>query len=686
MVVIRPGSTRPAGRVRPGTPTGPPEPTERVAHRARRPDRRGAAVRTLVAVLVLMVAAAGCASANVTATSPDPAGLGVAGTVPVGDADTGPVQGGGYPDPAGDPAHLTDVRTAGQDGFDRIVLEFAETVPGYRVTYTEPPVRAAGSGAVVPIEGQAYLQITTTPASTADLSGAEPRTTYTGPDRLRPPGGEVVTEVVQTGDFESRLTWTAGLTERLPYAVQVFRGPPRLVVDVLHDSGGGRDGNGQDGDGHLRPIGEAGTDDVAADGTAAPVTLTDVRLGAHDGFDRIVFETAGGGRAGWEIGYTDQPRAPGSGAPIEVPGAATLGITLTDVALPGDAPPGTPPWDGPQRQRIEGAQVLTELVEDTLYEGRYAFYAGLTGMQPFAVGRLDDPQRIVVDVLTGEPAPDRPVALTQRCEGPATAVSYPRSWSTNPGDAVAPCTRFAPQPIDPPEGTDARVAPIAVSVEPTPFFRLASPDPATEQDRAVTVVDGRQAVRIERVATGDGLYPQGTRTTSYLVDLGAGVDDGPGTLVANTVGIGGTDHGRDVAVLDRMVRTMEITAGSPAQESVVAAYSGGGGAFTVTATMRDGQVCLRIPPDGAENCVAPPTATGVTTVPLALVGDRRVTAGVAGERVFRMEFAQADGDTLAVLPAPVPESATAGFAVPLAPAETGGLRWSGADGSELGSR
>ncbi|WP_300014340.1 hypothetical protein [Pseudonocardia sp.] len=668
-----------------------PSPTPAPAPAGRHPTPatgRRRSRRTLAAALTLMVAAAGCASAEVSTVPPDPAGLGAGGTAPVGDADPGPVQGGGYPDPAGGPAQLTDVRAAGQDGFDRIVLEFADTVPGYRVSYTEPPVREAGSGAVVPIEGQAFLQIRTTPASTVDLSGDEPRTTYSGPDRLAPPRAEAVTEVVRTGDVESQLTWTAGVTDRLPYAVQVFRGPPRLVVDVLHESGNGQNGDGQngDGDGRLRPIGEAGTDDVAADGTAAPVTLTDVRLGAHDGFDRIVLETAGGGRAGWEIGYTDRPRAQGSGAPIEVPGAATLGITLTNVALPGDAPPDTAPWDGPQRQRIEGAQVLTELVEDTLYEGRYAFYAGLTGTRPFAVGRLDDPQRIVVDVLTGQPAPDRPVALTQRCDGPATAVSYPQGWSTNPGDAVAPCTRFAPQPIDPQPETDARAAPIAVSAESTPYFRLASPDPATEQDRAVTVVDGRQAVRIERVATGEGLYPQGTPTTSYLIDLSEGVDDGPGTLVANAVGIGGTDHERDVAVLDRMVRTMEITAGSPAEESVVAAYSGGGGAFTVTATTRDGQVCLRIPPDGAENCVAPPAATEVATVPLTLVGDRQVTAGVAGDRVFRVEFAQTDGDPLAVLPAPVPDSGTGGFAVPLGPAETGGLTWSGPDGSELGSR
>ncbi|WP_324277184.1 AMIN-like domain-containing (lipo)protein [Blastococcus brunescens] len=70
------------------------------------------------------------------------------------------------------------------------------------------------------------------------------------------------------------------------------------------------------------------------------MTLTDVSLGGHDGFDRIVFELAGEGEAGWRVGYVDQPRAQGSGAPVPVPGAAALEITLTNVALPGDAPEG----------------------------------------------------------------------------------------------------------------------------------------------------------------------------------------------------------------------------------------------------------------------------------------------------------------------------------------------------------
>ena len=60
-------------------------------------------------------------------------------------------------------------------------------------------------------------------------------------------------------------------------------------------------------------------DESAAEGSRPPLTLTDVRIGAHDGFDRIVFELAGDGQAGWQVGFTGAPRSQGSGRPVDVP-------------------------------------------------------------------------------------------------------------------------------------------------------------------------------------------------------------------------------------------------------------------------------------------------------------------------------------------------------------------------------
>ncbi|WP_346622883.1 hypothetical protein [Blastococcus montanus] len=471
---------------------------------------------------------------------------------PVGDPGTSAVQGGGFPDVGRPVAHLTDVRAAEHEGFDRVVLEFeGDRVPSYRVSYVEPPVTQDASGRPVEIEGDAFLEVRTTPASTVDLSGERPEQIYEGADRIEPAGGTVVTEVVQTGDFEANMAWTVGLTDRTPYGVAVFQDPPRLVVDVRHPS--------EDGAGTLQPIGDGDTAESIATGDGPLVALTDVRLGAHEGFDRIVFEVAGEGEAGWRVGYTDDPRAQGSGAPVEVPGEAVLGITLTNLALPGDAPEGVQPWDGPDQQEIAGATVLDTLVEDTLFEGHYTFFAGVDRERPFAVGALTSPQRIVVDILAEEPA--APVALSQRCESPAGfAISYPESWSVNSGETVPACTRFAPEPFTVPAGTDARVGAVTASVEPVPFDRVAGSGPDEVQSRTETTVGGRTAVRIERVSSGEGLWPEGVRTTSYVVDLGEG-DDGPSTLVVNTVGLPQFDYARNVRVLDRMVETLEFTEG-----------------------------------------------------------------------------------------------------------------------------
>ncbi|CCG02961.1 AMIN-like domain-containing (lipo)protein [Blastococcus saxobsidens] len=321
-------------------------------------------------------------------------------------------------------------------------------------------------------------------------------------------------------------------------------------------SGEPSDEPSDDGSEALEPVGAGDTAESVAQGNGPPVALTDVRLAAHEGFDRIVFEVAGEGEAGWEIGYTDEPRAQGSGAPVEVPGDAVLGITLTNIALPGDAPEDVQPWEGAAQLTAAGAAVLDTLVEDTLFEGRYTFFAGLDRQRPFAVGSLPSPQRIVVDVLADELT--APVGLSQRCESPAGfSISYPEGWSVNSGLTVPACTRFAPEPFTVPPGTDARVGAVTASVESIPFDRVAGSGSADVRSRSETTVDGRAAVRIERVSSGEGLWPEGVRTTSYVVDLGEG-EDGPRTLVVNTIDLRQFDYARNVRVLDRMVGTLEF--------------------------------------------------------------------------------------------------------------------------------
>jgi hypothetical protein len=158
------------------------------------------------------------------------------GTVePVGTPGVGTVHEGGFPSAAGETAHLVDVRAARHHGFDRVVLEFrGDQVPGYRVGYVAPPVREDGTGSVMAVAGEEFLELRLTPASAFDLGAATPAPTYTGPDRIEPPDTGAIAELVMTGDFEANLAWTIGLDRRAPFAVTVFRAPLRLVVDVMH--------------------------------------------------------------------------------------------------------------------------------------------------------------------------------------------------------------------------------------------------------------------------------------------------------------------------------------------------------------------------------------------------------------------------------------------------------------------
>lgn len=125
---------------------------------------------------------------------------------------------------------LVDVRVGVHDGFDRVVLEFADDVPGYTVKYVELPVLEDGSGDEVDLpDAEAAVQIALTPASGFDMDAGEP--TYTGPRIVTNDTSAEVTSAVSTGDFEAVLSWAVGLRNEVPFKVTTLDSPARLVVD-----------------------------------------------------------------------------------------------------------------------------------------------------------------------------------------------------------------------------------------------------------------------------------------------------------------------------------------------------------------------------------------------------------------------------------------------------------------------
>jgi hypothetical protein len=164
-------------------------------------------------------------------TEPDAGGPGSKpGIDPMPDAGTTPVS---VPRPAIEPAALTDVRVARQEGYDRVVFEFADSpaAPGYAVGYVDDPVIADPSGEPVPVSGDHFLEVRMDPASGVVLGPDTVTETYTGPTRIPGPGSEI-TEVVRAGDFEAVMTWVIGTQDQVDFRVFTLSSPTRVVVDV----------------------------------------------------------------------------------------------------------------------------------------------------------------------------------------------------------------------------------------------------------------------------------------------------------------------------------------------------------------------------------------------------------------------------------------------------------------------
>lgn len=125
---------------------------------------------------------------------------------------------------------LMDVRAAAHEDFDRVVFEFADSRPGYRVEYVDEAI-ACGSGIPVEVAGGALLRVRMQPATAHDEAGMP-----TFPSQEVTPGLWSILAVVQTCDFEGEVTWVVGLTEEVDFVLSTYPDPFRIVIDVAHPS------------------------------------------------------------------------------------------------------------------------------------------------------------------------------------------------------------------------------------------------------------------------------------------------------------------------------------------------------------------------------------------------------------------------------------------------------------------
>jgi hypothetical protein len=128
---------------------------------------------------------------------------------------------------------LDRIAVGRHEGYDRVVFQFTNGLPGYRVEYVQPPLKEDGSGKPVSVTGNAVVVVRMEPASGFDLNTGEGVMVYKGPKRIdaTSQGTSVVQELVRTGDFEAVLSWAIGLSDKVDFKVSTASSPSRLIVD-----------------------------------------------------------------------------------------------------------------------------------------------------------------------------------------------------------------------------------------------------------------------------------------------------------------------------------------------------------------------------------------------------------------------------------------------------------------------
>jgi hypothetical protein len=185
--------------------------------------------------VAILAVVSGCGSSNKQSspgagTTTTTATTTTNGIDPLAGAATTPVVGSAG---ASKTALLDRIAVGRHEGYDRVVFQFQNDLPGYRVEYVQPPLKEDGSGKPVDVRGAAVVIVRMEPASGFDLNTAEGVLTYKGPKRIDGSGAgtSVVQELVRTGDFEAVLSWAIGLSDKVDFRVSTATSPSRLIVD-----------------------------------------------------------------------------------------------------------------------------------------------------------------------------------------------------------------------------------------------------------------------------------------------------------------------------------------------------------------------------------------------------------------------------------------------------------------------
>lgn len=147
----------------------------------------------------------------------------------------------------------------------------------------------------------------------------------------------------------------------------------------------------------LPPFGAAGTPQ-SSEPSGDLLLPVDVRVGDHDGFDRVVVELTGEGVPGWRTEYVAEAIEDGRGDRVDVEGDAILSVYVSGTRYPEEGEAHYVP-QGP----IDGPDVIEEVHYLGTFEGLTQLFIGVDdGQADYRVFTLANPARLVIDIADAE--------------------------------------------------------------------------------------------------------------------------------------------------------------------------------------------------------------------------------------------------------------------------------------------
>ncbi|MEU4446976.1 hypothetical protein AB0K14_07885 [Actinosynnema sp. NPDC050801] len=129
------------------------------------------------------------------------------------------------------------------------------------------------------------------------------------------------------------------------------------------------------------------------DGTGG--TVTDIRSGRHECFDRLVIDT-NLVEGGYYVRYTDEVTYVGSGEPVPLRGGAKLFVMAYTPSYDGNYDPTYLPANPTEVVDVTGYETFRQVAWAGSWEGTTDLGLGVRARLPFRVFTL--PDRVVVDV------------------------------------------------------------------------------------------------------------------------------------------------------------------------------------------------------------------------------------------------------------------------------------------------